>query len=242
MKKFVKFIALHTLWSGQLPFLGLMLLSSTVYAHDPEPTLFNLVNFQTQASREVPNDTIIAILNVEMDDIDPGKLANNVNQIMRQALKVTTDFKSVKVKTGNYQTYPVYSKNKLTHWHIRQEMRLEGNQFDDVTNLIGKLQGQLQLARLTFSVSPEAQRKIEDNLITEAIASFKHRAELISNNLNAKSYKIKDMNVQTSEGAPRPEFAMRSLAISDSNGMAPPALESGTSRITVIAAGAIKLD
>lgn len=225
-----------------LNILVLMLLASSAYAHDPEPTLFNIINFQTQASREVPNDTIVAILTVEMDDIDPGKLANSVNQIMRQALKTTTEFKSVKVKTGQYQTYPVYSKSKLTHWHIRQELRLEGNQFDDVTNLIGKLQGQLQLARLTFSVSPEAQRKTEDTLISEAIANFKHRAELISNNLNAKSYKIKDMNVQTSEGGLRPEFAIRSLAVSDANGMAPPALEAGTSRITVIATGTIKLD
>ena len=225
-----------------LKILILMLLASTAYAHDPEPALFNIINFQTQASREVANDTLVAMLSVEMDDTDPGKLANSVNQIMRQALKAAAEFKSVKVKTSQYQTYPVYSKNKqLSHWHIRQEMRLEGSQFDDVTTLIGKLQGQLQLSRLNFSVSPEAQRKVEDSLIAEAIANFKHRADLISSNLNAKSYKIKDMNVQTSEGAPRPEFAMRSLAVADSNGGSP-ALEAGTSRITVIAAGSIKVD
>ena len=225
-----------------LKLLLLTLCIPAAYAHEPEPALFNIINFQTQASRDVPNDTIVAILNVEMDDIDPGKLANNANQTMRQALKITTEFKSVKVKTSQYQTYPVYNKSKLTHWHIRQELRLESNQFDDVTNLVGKLQGQLQLARLSFSVSPEAQKKIEDALITEAISNFKHRAELVSTNLNAKNYHIKDMNIQTSEAGPRPEMAMRSLALSDANETAPPALEAGTSRLTVIAVGSIKLD
>ena len=225
-----------------LKILILILCTTNVYAHDTEPALFNVINYQTQANREIPNDTLTAILNIEMDDTDPTKLAGSVNQIMRQSLKITTDYKSVKVKTGQYQTYPVYIKNKLANWRIRQELRLEGNQFEDVTNLIGKLQGQLQLARLTFSVSADAQRKIEDILTAEAINNFKHRAELITSSLTAKTYKIKDMNIQTNEGGARPEMAMRSLASADSGGAPPPALEAGTSRISVLVSGSIKLE
>ncbi len=59
----------------------------SVHAHDNEP-LFNQVNLQAQAEREIPNNQLTVVLAVEEEGKDAAKIANKVNQDMDWALKV----------------------------------------------------------------------------------------------------------------------------------------------------------
>ncbi|TCV82970.1 SIMPL domain-containing protein [Sulfurirhabdus autotrophica] len=222
--------------------LACLLFSPALFAATPAETLFNVVNFQAQASREVSNDIVNAVLTIEMTDNDPKKLANSVNEAMGRALKIAQTYKSVKLRSGDYQTYPVYDKNKLIQWRARNELKLESTNTEDVTTLIGKLQDSMQLSRMTFSVSPEARRKIENELITEAITAFKQRAMLISTSFNAKTYKIKECNISSGESTFRPEMAVRSLSASMHEASVSPAVEPGTSTLTINAAGSIVIE
>ena len=226
----------------KLYLLACLLFPSAVFAAEHGETLLNVVNFQAQASREVSNDIINAVLTIEMTDNDPKKLAESVNEAMGRAIKVAQTYKSVKLKSGDYQTYPVYDKNKLIQWRARHELRVESANTEDVTTLIGKLQDSMQLSRMAFSVSPEARRKIENELITEAITAFKQRAMLISASFNAKTYKIKECNISSGESTFRPEMAVRSLSASMREASVSPAVEPGTSTLTINAAGSIIIE
>jgi predicted secreted protein len=205
-----------------------------------EAPRYNTVELQAEAQREVQNDMLNATLFVELNDSSPAALANAVNKIVNEALRIAKDYKGVRVRSGNNQTFPVYARaNVLPGWRGRAEIRIESKDFESASGLIGKLQSTMQLGNLTFSVSPEARRTTENELITEAIAAFKARAEIVKSALTGRGYKLQRMNVTHGYNAPQPRFAVARAAVAQE--VAAPNLEAGVSVVTVNASGAIEV-
>ena len=216
-------------------------LAGAAFAADPAPR-YNAVELQAEAQREVPNDTLNANLYVELNDASPAALANAINKAANEALRVAKEYKSVRVRSGNNQTYPVYAKgNVLQGWRGRAEIRLESKDFEAASSLIGKLQSGMQLANLSFSVSAEARRQAEDELMVEAIGAFRARAQIVRGALAARSYKIQRLNLNSGYSGPPPRFAMARAAAAAAPEMVSPNIESGVSVVTVTAAGSIEV-
>src|SRR5688572_15139316 len=98
---------------------GLALIACSVWAQE------NLVSAQAQASREVDNDQLVAGL------------------AEAAALQLARDFPAVKLRSGNYQTYPRYREQRIDTWQGSQELRLERADFAAAARLIGTLQKEL---------------------------------------------------------------------------------------------------
>ena len=206
------------------------------------PPRYNLVEVQAEAQRELANDTLTANLYVELNDANPAALAAAVNKVSNEAMRVAKEFDAVRVRSGNNQTYPVYAKgNVLQGWRGRAEIRLESRDFEAASRLIGKLQAGMQLGNTAFSVSPEARRKAENELIAEAIAAFKARAEIVRGALAGRNYKIQRLNVNTGYSAPPPRFASARAMTAGAAEVSAPALEGGVSMITVTVGGTIEV-
>ena len=210
-------------------------------AADPLPR-YNVVELQSEAQREVPNDMLSASLYVELSNANAAALADAINTRVNEAMRVAKDYGNVRVRSGGNQTYPVYAKgNVLQGWRGRAEIRIESRQFEAASGLIGRLQSGMQLANLSFSVSPEARQLAENELLTEAIAAFKARAEIVRAALGGRSYKIQRLSVNNSRNAPPPRFAMARALAAAAPEVAAPDLEGGVSQVTVSAAGAIEV-
>ena len=209
----------------------------------PRPPPPGVVSLQAQASVEVDNDTMRATLFAEEEDASPARLSDGVNRTVNEALRIAKADTRVKVKTGGYQTYPVYDKTRIVRWRARSELHFESADFKALSDLIGRLQGSMKLAGVDFSVSPEARKRIEDELTAAAIADFLRRAQLIAQGFGASGYRVKEANV-SGEGAmppmPRPMMMMRGAAMADA--VQAPNIEAGTSRLAVSVNGAIVLD
>lgn len=209
-------------------------------AAEPSPR-YNTVELQAEAQREVQNDLLNASLYVELNDGSPAALANAINKRVNEALRVAKDYKGVTVRSGNNQTYPVYAKdNVLQGWRGRAEIRIESKDFEAASGLIGKLQAGMQLGNMSFSVSPEARRAAENELIAEAIVAFKARAEIVKAALAGRSYKLQRLNVANRYGVPPPRPLMARMAASAQE-VAAPNLEAGVSLVMVTANGAIEV-
>jgi predicted secreted protein len=102
---------------------------------------YNLISFQADAQREVQNDLLNATLYVELSDSSSTTVANAINKTVNDALRVAKEYKTVRVRSGNNRTYPVYSRsNQLQGWRGRAEIRIESKDFEAASALIGKLQ------------------------------------------------------------------------------------------------------
>jgi predicted secreted protein len=210
-------------------------------AAEPAPR-YNMVELQAEAQREVQNDLLNASLYVELNDASPAALASAINKSVNEALRAAKDYKGVRVRSGNNQTYPVYAKgNVLQGWRGRAEIRLESKDFEAASGLIGKLQASLQIGSMSFTVSPEARRQAENELISEAIVAFKARADIVKAALGGRSYKLQRLNMAGGYNAPQPRFAMARAQAASAADVAAPNLEAGVSLVTVTANGAIEV-
>ncbi|MBE0612943.1 MAG: SIMPL domain-containing protein [Burkholderiales bacterium] len=217
-------------------------LLATVSAAAVEPSpRYNAVELQAEAQREVQNDLVDASLFVELNDPSPASLANAINKRVNEALRIAKDAKGVRARSGNNQTYPVYTKGGvLQGWRGRAEIRIESRDFDAASALIGQLQAAMQLGNMNFSVSTEARRAVENELIAEAIGAFKARADIVKAALAGRGYKLLHLNVASNRNMPQPRYAAVRMMASAQE-VAAPNLEAGVSVVTVTANGAIEV-
>ena len=103
-------IVFKTLISGAL--LALVAALPALAQSGREAVPYNTVDLQADAQREVDNDTLNALLYVEMNDTDPAKLADALNRVSADALALAKAYRQVRMRTGNIQTYPVYDKTQ----------------------------------------------------------------------------------------------------------------------------------
>jgi predicted secreted protein len=203
---------------------------------------YNQVHFSVSARAQVDNDRMQAILYIQEEDSDPARLANTLNSSMDWALKTAKMESTATVKSGAYQTYPVYTGNRQTAWRARQDLHIESGDFAALSKLIGTLQTRMQIQAIGFTVSDARRTGTEEQLITEALAAFQQRAELIRNNLKAKDWRLVDLNVQPDGGMPPVPMMMHAEAAMAVKSVAEPALEAGSSTLSVSAGGTIELE
>lgn len=221
--------------------LALLCLAAAASAHDAEPVR-NQVSFQVERSREVANDWATAVVGVTDEDSDAARLADRVNQAMAWALEQAKGASGVEVKSGGYQTHPVYGeKGRIERWGASQDLILESADVDALSALLGQLQSRLLLRSIAFSVSPAKRRETEDGLIGEALEAFAQRASRVQSALGARDYELVSLGIQT-PGAPSPEprYARQTMAMEAAP--APPSFEGGRSRLTVHVDATIELE
>jgi predicted secreted protein len=123
---------------------------------------------------------------------------------------------------------------------VRQDIRLESQDSAVLSKLIGDLQKQLGVGSISYTISPEKLSAVEEELMTEGMAAFKRRAQLITKEMGHARYRLVDMQVNTSGAAPQLR-RMRSMAIEMAAPAPAPTLEAGTRQVHVNVSGTIEL-
>lgn len=218
--------------------LGIWMVSAAAEA----PTPNDQVSFQVEVDQEIDNDRVNVVMKAYDENTDPAALAEQINKTMSWGLVAAKKVPGIKARTGGYQTYPAYSdKNKIKRWRGQQELLLEAQEVGKLSKLLGILQARLQMHSMQFSVSPQARLSAQDSLIEQALKAFQQRAELVSKSLGAATYEIKAISVQTAgHNFPVP-VRMDSVRSMVKASVSSPAMEAGTSRVSVQASGTIHL-
>ena len=218
---------------------GLGLAAATQAA---DPLNYNIVNIQADATRQVSNDQMYAVLYIEKSNKQPAELATQINQLMTQAVNTARKYPAVKIETGSQSTYPIYDNDsrKLKEWRGRAEVRLESTDFKAASQLVSELQQNFQTQSISFSVSDAQRKKVENELMVEASKNFQQRAQALAQAWNKSGYNLVNINLNTSNygGQPVPRMAMMKAAAADA--IPEQEMAGGESKITVSANGSIQ--
>ena len=217
--------------------INLLLITSSVIAHDNDP-LFNQVNLQAQSERDVPNDQLTVLLAVEEEGKEAAKIASKINKDMDWALSKSKPHQDIETRTLSYNTYPVYDKRTVVAWRATQQLELKSSNITALSELVGDIQERLQVKNMSFSPTKKTRKRYEDELIEEAMIAFKQRVELIKKHMDNKNVRIVNIHVNTGGGHSRPIYA-ESRVMSMSSKSAP-AVEAGTSKLTVTVSGSVQ--
>jgi len=167
----------------------LLFLIPPVISHDDE-TLFNTVNLQAQAEREIPNDQMIVLLATEHEGSDTAGLAAKINSDMQWALEQIKKYSNVESQTKSYQTYPTYSKQIIIGWRASQQVEIKSENIAALTELVGKVQEKLQVKQMSFNPTRETRVRFENELLEEAMQAFLERVEIVKKHMPVKNHRI----------------------------------------------------
>lgn len=205
---------------------------------------YNQISLRAEVSQEVAHDRMYVTLYTEAQSEDPGKLAAGVTKTLNAAIDQARKVQAVKVSLGSRQSYPVYENegSKISAWRERAELRLESTEFARLSQLTADLLGELKMAEMSFAVAEDTRKASEDGLIKQAIEAFKARAQLATEAVGGKGYKLVSLNLNS--GGFQPVMPMRAMAMdsgSFSKSAPAPQIEAGTSRVSMSADGMIEV-
>ena len=205
---------------------------------------YNQISLRAEVSQEVARDQMIVTLYTESQNADPAKLAAEITTTMNKALAQAREVKGVTLRQGSRNSYPIYdNKNqKITGWRERAELRMESSDFAALSKLTGEMLTNLKMDSMDFAIANPTRKSSEDALLKEAVSAFKARAQLATDALGGKGYKIVNLNLNAN-GYPQPY--MRAPMMMKAAGMdsAPvtPEVEAGTSQVSMTADGSIEV-
>ncbi len=219
---------------------GLLAISGMVAQVQADEDLhYNQVRLQAEQTEAVSNDTMHVTLSTFAEARDPADLAAAINRDMDWALQIASSVEGVAVSTAGYQTYPVHKDNVIKSWRGEQNLMLEGSDHEAIGRLVGTLQEKLQVKSMQFSVSDERRRVVENRLIGRALDAFRERAGIVGSNLEAKGYRIVELNINTSSQRPPVPYQARMVSM---EAAAPPVVtEAGDSDVRVTISGTVEL-
>lgn len=217
--------------------IALLLLPGFMAQADEQEVLFNRVYLDAQAERQIPNDEMRVVLVTEHQGRDPAELAQRVNRDMAWALAVVKGEKEIAAASGGYRTIPLYEDRLIVGWRASQELELTSTATGRLTELTGTLQERLQVRDMQFRPTKATRDRHQDELMEEALASFKRRADIVSRHMPAKDYRIVEIHVGAG-GGPQPVMYERAMMKMDAGGA--PAVEAGTSLLTVTVSGSVQ--
>lgn len=209
-----------------------------------EEARYNQVALRAEVSQEVPHDLMQVILFSEAQHQDPAQLSRQISEKLNAATERARAVDKVKVSTGNRHSYAIQDKDgeKITGWRERGEIRLESQDFAALSKLTGELLDTLSMGSMSFAISPKTRSQSEDELMRLAIDAFKARADLATEALGGKGYRLVSLNLDGGGYQPvmmvrQQREAMSSMMMKD----AAPEVEAGTSQVSLNANGVIEV-
>jgi len=223
---------------------ALLLFSSlcinNVWAHDNE-THYDRIHLSISASAQLENDTMVATVYAEEEGGQAAELSNIVNKRIRWGLDQVKKHPEIKHQTNTYSSSPIYSNNKIKGWRVSQSLRLESQDMALMSDVLGKLQSELALQSMQFTVSPDSKNQQDEKLIDKALEAFEKRAQQVVKKLGRKNYKIVDINISTSgTRGVRPQYQMRAKVMDAVENA--PVISAGEQTVSVTVSGNIELE
>ena len=177
-------------------------------AQEPERT--RLVLSET-ATREVEQDTLVAVLAARAEAAAPREAQATVNRAMTAAIGQAEAVAGVRAATGGYRVYQEYDREgRPDSWIAEQDLRLTAREAAPLLELVGALQeAGLILSGLAYQLSAEARRALEDELAIAAIEALRRRAEQVAATLAMRVETIATLRVGEAADKPPIQPMMR---------------------------------
>lgn len=228
-------------------FLILLALPLTALAQDKteEPKLPS-VNFSVDVEKEVTMDILQVGLFLQEENTDLKALHKNISEKLNQALAKIKAQSAVKIQQNNRHTSARYNeKGRKTGWIERADLVLESKDFFALSQVIDDISDLFSIDFVQAKLSKEVQHQLEDEMTKAVLEKFRQKAQLTTDTLQAKGYRIVTLNfpkMNEDVGFSR-NYAMDSAPmVAVAKSAEPVQLESGTTHLKSTLHATIELE
>jgi predicted secreted protein len=213
-----------------LPLALPLLFSQPAAAQDNKVTLM----LGESAERAVTQDRLKALLRVEAGGGDPRAVQAQVNQKMTQTLERVRAVAAVKAETQGYYVYEDKSLKRGQRWWGSQGISLTSTDGGALLALVGQLQENgVLVSNLAYELAPETRRRIERELVPEAIQRVKETAETVARSLALPTVQIVKVRLGDSSPPLVPRAFGAVAMAAERAAVPPPVAEPGETIVSV---------
>ncbi|MCB9973308.1 MAG: SIMPL domain-containing protein [Rhodospirillales bacterium] len=210
------------------------------------PAGATLLNISATERIEVAQDQLVANIRIEKTMADSRELQQDINRLIKQALEIVKDFKTVEVSTDQYYVYE-YNTKTQNLWRGTQGLTLKGKDADDILEVSGKLQDLGFLMNgLGYQLSSEKYEEVRDGLLELSLKKLMARAKRVGITIDKPDVDLWEVNVDAAPSPIYPQPVMMRTMMADS-GMAeksfaaPPVAEAGKNEISMTVSAKVLL-
>ena len=206
----------------------------------PQPQ--GVLTLTASATVEVPRDLLSITFSTSRDGPDAGVVQAALRQALDAALaeaRGSAKPGQVDVQAGNFSIYPRHGdKGAITGWVGSAEMTVQGRDMTTIAQLAGRIRT-MTIARVGYALSREAREQVEADVVGQAIARYRAKAQATSREFGFSGYAIREVNVSTDEPPPH----MPAVAMMAKRDMAADALpvEPGRGTVTATVSGSVQM-
>ncbi len=206
----------------------------------PATVKYPYASLRAEAVTEVARDTVRLTLAAEVSAATQAEVASALTEKVDSVMKQVRGKEGIKAYSGNFQIWPMNDKEGLiSNWRGRSEIILESTDFEAVSLLASEVADRMPISNMAFSVAPRERAHHEAELLQEAAAAFRERAQVLTKAFGYDSYSIREIELGGAGASYQPE-ARRMMAMAADASMNVP-LEGGTERISLSVQGTIFL-
>lgn len=206
----------------------------------------NVLVISASGQLDVPQDWLTMNLTTSRDGGDAATVQTQLRQAVDAALAIAKPLaaaKQMEVRSGSFGVYPRHGSNgRITGWQGSAELVLEGRDFLRISSTAGKIPS-MGIGQVAFSLSREAQQKLESEAQAMAIERFKAKAAEVAKGFGFNGYTLREVSVSSVDQGERPVYGrpMAAQAKVSMSSDAPLPVEAGKSQVTVTVSGSIQL-
>ncbi len=202
------------------------------------------LSLAASAYREVPQDRVTVTLYAERESPQPAAGQAQVSELLGPVLAQLKTRPDLEVQSSGYRTDPVWQQSRIVGWRTRGAIQLSAQPSDAFNRLVGELATKLNVESVAYWLSRPAQLAVERELIAEAVAAFRAKADTATKALGFRSYAVRAVSVDGG-GPIRPEPVpkmMMSRAAAAESAPAPLPGAEGRTTVTVTVSGSVVLE
>lgn len=175
----------------------------------PLPPKGATFHFSTEVSRTVEKELIDVVLFSQKSGKNLAELRKQIATILNRVLDEAKKVPGIDVESAFSHHAEYDAKGKVIGWIAKGHLYLTSKNNDAVAHLLAQLDDEIGIERISFHVSPETRRALEDEMTLDIIKQFQHKAELIKQALNATSYRLENVQLNTPNGEIAPQYETR---------------------------------
>ncbi|MBX3590709.1 MAG: SIMPL domain-containing protein [Burkholderiaceae bacterium] len=202
------------------------------------------LSLAASAYRDVPQDRVTVTLYAERESPQPATGQAHVSELLGPVLAQLKSRTELEIQSSGYRTDPVWQQSRIVGWRTRGSLQVSAQPSESFNRLVGELATKLNVESVAYWLSRPAQLAVERELIAEAVAAFRAKADTAAKALGFRTYSVRTVSVDGA-GPIRPEpvpKVMMSRAASAESAPVPLPGAEGKTTVTVSVSGSVALE
>lgn len=210
-----------------------------VQADDKQPS-GHKIHFSITESENVGNDRVSITFSHVAQGATPQSVTEQINKRMKSAFAVLKRYPDIVAQTSQYNIYPVYQKQLISHWRGQQSLTIHFENRPQEMTVLDEIQPHLAYKSMQFSVSDTRRKEVLEQLTRKAIQTYRQRAQLIASEFANAKYQLLETHINTPNiPVARALYARAETAMASD--MSAPNVAAGESKIQIQISGRLLL-